>query len=362
MRKEFGGHAEKPADVSRGRRRRTASRTPEWKALAAHYAEIRRRHLRDAVRRRPRPRRARSRAEAGDLYLDYSKHRVTDETLGAAARARRRAPACAERTRRDVRAASTSTSPRTARCCTSRCGCRGTRSLVVDGVDVVAEVHEVLDRMGAFCRPGPRRRVDRAHRQARSAPSSTSASAAPTSARRWPTRRCATTRDRDIDVPVRVERRRRPTSPRRTRDLDPAETLFVVSSKTFTTLETLTNAAAPATGWLAGRCGEDARSPTTSSPCRRTPRACRDVRHRHRQHVRVLGLGRRPLLVGLGDRPVADGRDRPRALRARCSPASTRSTSTSARAPFDRNLPVLLGLIGVWYGKQYGELVEADQT
>ena len=54
------------------------------------------------------------------------------------------------------------------------------------------------------------------------------------------------------------------------------------------------------------------------------------VRHRHGQHVRVLGVGRRSLLDGLGDRAVADGHRRTRALRASCSPASTPWTSTSA--------------------------------
>ena len=57
------------------------------------------------------------------------------------------------------------------------------RSLVVDGVDVVKEVHETLDRMGDFCRAGPLRRVAGPHAASRSATSSTSASAAPTSAR-----------------------------------------------------------------------------------------------------------------------------------------------------------------------------------
>ena len=58
--------------------------------------------------------------------------------------------------------ASTSTSPRTAPSCTSRCGCPADATLVVDGVDVVAEVHEVLDRMAALRRPGALRRVARA--------------------------------------------------------------------------------------------------------------------------------------------------------------------------------------------------------
>ena len=63
-------------------------------------------------------------------------------------------------------AATGSTSPRTARCSTSRSACRAATSLVVDGVDVVAEVHEVLDRMAAFSRPRPLGRVEGPHGQA----------------------------------------------------------------------------------------------------------------------------------------------------------------------------------------------------
>ena len=56
-------------------------------------------------------------------------------------------------------------------------------SIVVDGENVVPEVHAVLDKMADFCQPRAQRRVEGAHRQARSATSSTSASAAPTSGR-----------------------------------------------------------------------------------------------------------------------------------------------------------------------------------
>ncbi len=68
------------------------------------------------------------------------------------------------------------------------------RSLVVDGVDVVREVHEVLDRMAAFCERVRSGAWVGHTGQARSAPSSTSASAAPTSVPRWPTTRSAPTR------------------------------------------------------------------------------------------------------------------------------------------------------------------------
>ena len=80
-------------------------------------------------------------------------------------------------------------------------------------------------------------------------------------------------------------------------DLDPAETLFVVSSKTFTTLETLTNART-ARDWLVAGLGDEAavgrHFVAVFDQRHEGPR----VRHRHREHVRVLGLGWRPVLNG----------------------------------------------------------------
>ena len=96
-----------------------------------------------------------------------------------------------------------------------------------------------------------------------------------------------------------------------TRDLDPAETLFIVSSKTFTTLETMTNAHS-ARDWSLEGLGGDAKAVAKHFVAVSTNAAEGGrVRHRHRQHVRLLGLGRRPLLDGLGDRPLDDARHRP---------------------------------------------------
>ncbi len=112
--------------------------------------------------------------------------------------------------------------------------------------------------------------------------------------------------------------------------LDPAETLFIVSSKTFTTLETMTNA-------------HTARDVVAKGPRRRRKidrqALCRgfdqrgggrEVRHRYRQHVRLLGLGGRPLLDGFGHRPVDHAGDRPREFPGHAATASTRWTSISA--------------------------------
>ena len=96
-------------------------------------------------------------------------------------------------------------------------------------------------------------------------------------------------------------------------DLEPATTLFIVASKTFSTLETLTNATA-ARRWLTDALGDAAVSKhfvavsTNKTPGRR-------LRHRHRQHVRVLGLGRRAVFGRFRDRAVGDGGHRPGSLR-----------------------------------------------
>ena len=121
----------------------------------------------------------------------------------------------------------------------------------------------------------------------------------------------------------------------KTRDLDPEETLFIISSKTFTTLETMTNAQT-AREWALGEAGLGGGDRQALRRRLDQRRGRRRVRHRHRQHVRLLGLGRRPLLDGLGDRPLDDAGDRARGASARCSPASTPSTSTSRRAPIGR--------------------------
>ncbi len=96
-------------------------------------------------------------------------------------------------------------------------------------------------------------------------------------------------------------------------DLDPATTLVVVSSKTFTTVETLTNAS-EARRWLTAALGDDAVSKhfvAVSTNAEKVAEFGIDTD----EHVRLLGLGRRSLLGRLGHRPVADDRDRTRRLR-----------------------------------------------
>ena len=162
-----------------------------WQALQRHYDEIAGRHLRDLFAEDP-GRGERLTAEAAGLYLDYSKNRVTDETLRLLVEL---AEESGVRERRDAmfRGEHINVSEDRAvlhvalRMPTGELAGRRRRATWSP------QVHEVLDRMARVRRPDPVGRVEGPHRQARSATSSTSASAAPTSARSWPTRRCATT-------------------------------------------------------------------------------------------------------------------------------------------------------------------------
>ncbi len=73
-----------------------------------------------------------------------------------------------------------------------------------------------------------------------------------------------------------------------------------------------------------------------------------------REHVRVLGLGRRPLLALLGDRPAADDRHRAGELPRDAGRLPRHGPRTSATAPLERNMPVILALLGVWYNNFFG--------
>ena len=130
------------------------------------------------------------------------------------------------------------------------------RAIVVDGENVVPEVHAVLDRMADFAErvrsgawtghTGKRDPQRRQHRHRRLGPR----------ARSWPTRRSATTAERDLTFRF-VSNVDGTDFAEATRDLDPAETLFIVSSKTFTTLETMTNART-ARAWCLRALGDEA--------------------------------------------------------------------------------------------------------
>ena len=199
------------------------------------------------------------------------------------------------------------------------------RSLVVDGVDVVREVHEELERMSAFAqqvRPGRGSGRPGAVRA-----SSTSGSAAATSARRWRTRRCA--RGRPPEIAFRFVSNVDPVDlARATRGLDPRETLFVVVSKTMPrSRRSRTRGAARA--WVDAALGRREALDRHFVGVAADAEAAARARDPARARVPLLGLGRRPDVAVLGGRALDGDRARRRRRSASFSAGSTRWTSTS---------------------------------
>ncbi len=221
--------------------------TDEWRALLEHAATVGDMHLRTLFAGDP-GRAARLSASAGDLHLDFSKHRVTDETISLLLAVARRAGV---EERRDAMFAGehlNTTEDRAVLHVALRMP--ATAHLVVDGQDVVADVHEVLYRIGALAdriRSGSWRGATGKPIRAVVNIGIGGSDLGPAMATEAladagdPTITCRFVSNVDpVDLAAK------------TADLDPATTLFVVSSKTFTTLETLTNAEAARAWVLAG--------------------------------------------------------------------------------------------------------------
>jgi glucose-6-phosphate isomerase len=325
--------------------------TPEWAALEAHHAERAGVHLRDLFREDP-ARGERLTLEAADLYLDYSKHLVTDETIGLllalADRAglRDRIEAMFRGDRINV------TEDRPA----LHVALRAPRGEVirVDGHDVVPDVHEVLDRMSAFSERVRGGDWTGATGETIAAVvnigigGSDLGPAMATEALTDFSRRDMTFRFvSNVDGTDIAEA---------TRDLEPARTLFIVSSKTFTTLETLTNAGT-ARDWLTGVLGEDAVAKHFVAVST------------NEEGVRAFGIdpanmfgfwdwvgGRYSVDSAIGlSLMIAIG---PEAFREML--AGFRAIDEHFRtAPFAENMPVLMGLLGIWYGDFFGAQTHA---
>ena len=286
---------------------------------------------------------------AADLWVDLSKNLLDDAVLAALLDAR--PTRCGSTERRDAMFAGERINVTEDRAVLhTALRLPADARLEVDGQDVVADVHEVL-------RPGLRRSPTGsapargpASRASGSGRSSTSGSAAPTSGPVMAYEALAPYVQDGLEC--RFISNIDPTDCATTlAGLDPATTLFIVSSKTFGTLETLTNARLCKAWLLDGLPGHD-RGRRGGEALRRgldRARQGRGLRDRPRQRVRLLGLGRRPLLPGLRDRYVAGGRDRPGAVRRAARRACTRWTSTSGPPSSPANVPALMGLLNVWY-------------
>jgi glucose-6-phosphate isomerase len=318
-----------------------------WTALAAHHAEIADRHLRDLFASDP-DRGERLVADGAGLHLDYSKNRITDETLRLlvelAAQSqvaeRRDAMFAGERINVSENRSVLHMALRMPR----------DRSLIVDGTDVVKEVHQVLDRMAAFCervRGGEwRGHTGRPIRNVINIGigGSDLGPVMAYEALRHYSRRDMTFRFvSNVDGTDFVEA---------TRDLDPAETLFVISSKTFTTLETMTNAHSAREWAVAGLGAEEAIAKhfvAVSTNADEVSKFGIDTDNMFGFWDWVGGRYSMDSAIGLSTM-LAVGPERFGEMLAGFHAVDEHFRE----APFERNLPILHGLLCVWYGNFFG--------
>ena len=320
---------------------------PEWTALGAHHEELEDRHLRDFFAEDP-DRGERLVADGAGLYLDYSKHRVTDETMRLLLAL---AEACGLRERIDAMFRGDHINVSEDRA-VLHVALRMPKdsSLVVDGVDVVAEVHAVLDRMAAFAE-----RVRSGEWKGHTGKPIVNvvnigiggSDLGPVMA--YEALKHFSDRDRtfrfvsNIDGTDFVEA---------VRDLDPAETLFIVCSKTFGTLETLTNANT-ARDWALAALGDEAAIAkhfvAVSTNAERVAAFGIDTANMFGFWDWVGGRYSMDSAIGLSTM-VAVGPDGFREMLAGFHEMDEHFRTT----PFERNLPVLLALLGVWYSNFFG--------
>ncbi len=320
---------------------------PAWLALAAHHRTMRAVHLRELFAADPR-RGERMTAEAAGLFLDYSKHRVSDESVTLLLRL---AEECRLRAHIDAMFAGeeiNTTENRPVLHVALRAP-RGS-SLVVDGADVVAAVHDVLDRMAAFSdevRSGRwRGHTGRAIRNIVNigiGGSDLGPVMACEALRHYSARELTVRFVSNIDGTDFIEA---------TRDLDPAETLFIVCSKTFTTLETLTNAHSARAWCLAALTDESAIAKhfvAVSTNAEGVAKFGIDTANMFGFWDWVGGRYSMTSAVGLSTM-LAIGPENFRGMLAGFHEMDEHFRT----APFSKNLPVLMALLTVWYRDFFG--------
>jgi glucose-6-phosphate isomerase len=316
--------------------------TPEWQALQRHFQELEGTHLRELFAADP-TRGETMTCEAGDLYLDWSKHRATAETarllvaLADRAGLRQRIDAMFAGQRINI------TEDRAVLHVALRAPAGS--SILVDGHDVVPDVHAVLDRMRGFAdevRSG--RWLGHTGRPIRNVVNIGIGGSDLGPAMAYEALRPYSDRSRTFRFVSNVDGA---DIAEATRDLDPAETLFVVCSKTFTTIETLTNART-ARAWLVDALGDEAAVSrhfvAVSTNAEKVAAFGIDTANMFGFWDWVGGRYSYPSAIGLS-LMVAIGPDHFDELLAGFHLMDEHFRT----APFERNLPVLLGLLGVWY-------------
>lgn len=320
--------------------------TPAWQALSRHHEEIGGTDLRDLFAHDP-ARGTELALTVGDLYIDYSKHRVTRETLtllldlarAAGLPERRDAMFSGEHINTSEDRAVLHTALRLPR----------DAALSVDGQDVVADVHEVLDRMGDF--------TDRLRsgewRGATGERITTVVNIGIGGSDLGPVMVYQALRHyADAGVSARFVSNVDPADLVAKLDgLDPAATLFIVASKTFSTLETLTNATA-ARRWLTDALGQDAVSKhfvAVSTNAKLVGDFGIDTANMFGFWDWVGGRYSVDSAIGLAVM-AAIGKERFAEFLAGFHLVDEHFRT----APLEANAPALLGLIGLWYNNFFG--------
>src|SRR5579885_2196858 len=320
---------------------------PEWRALEDHYQATRTIHLRTLFADDPQ-RGERFALEAVGVYLDYSKNRITAETMHLLLRLAESA-GLRERIDAMFRGDKINVTEGRAVLHVALRAPRGS-SIVVDGQNVVPEVHAVLDRMAAFANR-VRSGEWKGHTGKRIRNVINIGIGGSDLGPFMAYEALKYYSDRDITVRF-VSNMDGTDFVEATRDLDPAETLFIVSSKTFTTLETLTNAHS-ARAWCVRALGsEEAVAKhfvAVSTNTREVEKFGIDTRNMFEFWDWVGGRYSYDSAIGLS-LMIAIGPERFREMLA-----SFHAMDEHFRtAPFERNLPVLLGLLGIWYNNFFG--------
>src|SRR5579863_1267043 len=321
--------------------------TAAWKALQNHYEKIKNTHLRQLFADDPQ-RGTRLTVEGAGLFLDYSKNRITDETVSLllqlarerGVEARRDAMFRGEKINNTEKRAVLHVALRAPR----------TEKIFVDGVDVVPEVHAVLDKMAAFANR-VRSGEWRGHTGKRIKTvinigiggSYLGPEMAYRALRPYSDRSMAFRFIPNIDGADFTEA---------TLDLDPAETLFLIASKTFTTLEPLTNAAT-ARKWVVDGLGSEA---AVAKHFAALSTNTEGVKKFGIDTANMFGFwdwvgGRYSMDSAIGmSTMIAVGPDGFRDMLA----GFRAMDEHFCTAPPEKNLPLLLGLLTVWYNNFFG--------
>ncbi len=319
-----------------------------WKALQAHYEQLRGLHLRKLFVDDPK-RGERMTAEAAGIFLDYSKNRITDETVKLLIQL---AEESGLRSQIDAmfRGEKINFTEKRAVLHVALRAPKGT-SIVVDGENVVPQVHAVLDKMSDFSnrvrsgqwkgRTGKRIRnvINIGIGGSDLGPVMAYEALKHYSERAMTFRFVSNVDGTDFAEAVR--------------DLDAAETLFIISSKTFTTLETMTNAHA-ARDWSLASLGGDEKSVAKHFVAVSTNAA--EVAKFGIDTANMFGFwdwvgGRYSVDSAIGlSTMIAIGPENFRAM----LDGFHQMDEHFRTAPFEQNLPVLTGLLGIWYNDFFG--------